>query len=198
MREQAMSERQQQTSQSFGQRLRENASTFISGLLPARRPDNTDICTPTHIDEQIAMAEGGFTLTPQNQPSSSSSSSTGIRRLGIMEKGCFFYMRWNQERKFHEKTQQEHLTISQAKEHIAMIIKHLVFPRVILRFHALRKLTSEMTSEVVPFTLEIHNRCLEFQHTYSAFGRLAFNSVLHLIGGSVRPCKLGRGPLERP
>ena len=120
-----------------------------------------------------------------------------LESLGIMENGCFLCMRWNHEKKCHEKTQQEHLTLEQAKAHVAMIIKHLVYPRVVLRFHALRKLTKEMTSEVVPFCLEIGNRCLESQHTYSAFERLAFNSVMHLVGGSLRPCKLGRGPLEK-
>ena len=120
-----------------------------------------------------------------------------LESLGIMEGGCLLYMRWNQERKCHEKTQQEHLTLAQAKEHVAVILKHLVYPRAVLRFHALRKLTKQMSSEVVPFCLEIHNRCLESQHTYSAFERLAFNSVMHLIGGSLRPCKLGRGPLEK-
>ena len=138
--------------------------------------------------------------TLQERITALETSQEDVRRLeslGIMENGCFLYMRWNQERKCHEKTQQEHLTLAQAKEHVAVIVKHLVFPRVVLRFHALRKLTSEMASEVVPFTLEIHNRCLESQHTYSAFERLAFNSVMHLIGGSLRPSKLGRSPLEK-
>eukprot|EP00439_Symbiodinium_sp_Y106_P035989 s1005_g4.t1 len=89
--------------------------------------------------------------TLQERITALETSQEDVRRLeslGIMENGCFLYMRWNQERKCHEKTQQEHLTLAQAKEHEAVIVKHLVFPRVVLRFHALRKLTSEMASEV--------------------------------------------------
>ena len=67
IREVAYRERQQEISQSFGQRLRDNAMSIVSGLLPSRRPENIDIGTPSSIDEQIAQAEGGYTLTPQAQ-----------------------------------------------------------------------------------------------------------------------------------
>ena len=65
IREEAFRERQQEISRSFGQRIKDNATSILSGLFPSRRPDNIDIGTPSSIDEQIAQAEGGFTLTPQ-------------------------------------------------------------------------------------------------------------------------------------
>ena len=54
-----------------------------------------------------------------------------------------------------------------------------------------------MNAEVVPFTLEIHNRNQEAQLTYQAFERLCDCSLWHLIGGTLRMAKLGRGPLEK-
>jgi len=120
-----------------------------------------------------------------------------LEKLGLVEEGKFLYLRWNQTTKKHEKSEQEHMPIAQAKAYLAQIKQNLIFPKVILRFHALRRLTSNMTSDIVPFTLEIHNRCQESQTTYLALERLSFNSVWHLIGGTVRPAKLGRGPLER-
>ena len=84
MREQAELRRQEQVSQSFGQRLRDNASTLLSGLLPTRRPENIDISTPTSIDQQIAQAEGGFTLTPEAQ-AQAQAQATGVIEARITD-----------------------------------------------------------------------------------------------------------------
>ena len=61
------------------------------------------------------------------------------------------------------------------KEYLAQIKQNLLFPKVILRFHALRRLTATMTADIVPFTLEIHKRCQEAHLTYIAMERLSFN-----------------------
>ena len=84
------------------------------------------------------------------------------------------------------------------KKYLAQIKQNLLFPQVILRFHALRRLTATMTADIVPFTLEIHKRCQEAHLTYIAMERLSFNAVWHLVGATVCPSnKLGIGPLER-
>ena len=54
-----------------------------------------------------------------------------------------------------------------------------------------------MAADVVPFTLEIHNRCRESQEVYVAFERMSYNAVWHIVGTTIRPSKLGRGPLEK-
>ena len=54
-----------------------------------------------------------------------------------------------------------------------------------------------MNADIVPFTLEIHNRCQEAQVVYQLLERMSRNSVWHLLGGSMRQSKLGRGPLEK-
>ncbi|CAE6916579.1 unnamed protein product [Symbiodinium sp. CCMP2592] len=120
-----------------------------------------------------------------------------LEKLGLMEGDKFLYLKWNGELRRHEKSTQEPLTLAQAKTYLLLIKNHLIFPRVILRFHALRKLTPNMASDVVPFTLEIHNRCRESQEVYLAFERMSYKAVWHLVGGTVRPSKLGRGPLEK-
>ncbi|CAE7896104.1 unnamed protein product, partial [Symbiodinium necroappetens] len=52
--------------------------------------------------------------------------------------------------------------------YLTQIKQNLIFPKVVLRFHALRRQTSNMTSAIVSFTLEIHNRCQEGQTAYLA------------------------------
>ena len=120
-----------------------------------------------------------------------------LEQLGIMEKGQFLYVQWNQETKKHERSNREHLDLAVVKKELETVKNCLIYPRVILRFHAIHKLSSDMTSGVVPFTLEIHNRCQESQMAYQAIERLSYNSVWHLVGGTARPAKLGRGPLEK-
>ncbi|CAE7675397.1 unnamed protein product [Symbiodinium sp. CCMP2592] len=120
-----------------------------------------------------------------------------LQALGLVEDNRFLYLRWNAERRCHDKATREHLPMEQAKIHLRTIMQHLVFPKVIMWFHALRKLSSTMTADIVPFTLEIHNRCQESQQVFMAFERLCHSSIWHLLGGTLRASKLGRGPLEK-
>ena len=56
MRAQTEQERREQTQQSFGQRLKENTSSFLSSFIP-RRPENFNISTESHTissDEEFA------------------------------------------------------------------------------------------------------------------------------------------------
>ena len=120
-----------------------------------------------------------------------------LRTLGIMEGNTFLYLKWNQDTKKHDKAEWEHPTLEQILQWLETIKKSLAFPKVIMRFHALRRMTPQMSAEVVPFTLEIHNRCQEAQVVYQLLERMCFSSLWHLVGGTMRPSKLGRGPLEK-
>ena len=120
-----------------------------------------------------------------------------LRTMGLVQDDTFVYLRWNQETKAHERSPQDPIEIATALECLKTVLRHLIFPRVLMRFHALRKLAQDMNAEVVPFTLEIHNRNQEAQLTYQAFERLCHCSLWHLIGGTLRMAKLGRGPLEK-
>eukprot|EP00439_Symbiodinium_sp_Y106_P027168 s4196_g3.t1 len=120
-----------------------------------------------------------------------------LRTLGIMEGNTFLYLKWNQEAKKHDKAEREHPTMEQVLQWLETIKKSLAFPKVIMRFHALQHMTPQMSAEVVPFTLEIHNRCQEAQVVYQLLERMCFSSLWHLVGGTMRPSKLGRGPLEK-
>ena len=114
-----------------------------------------------------------------------------------MEGNTFLYLKWNQEAKKHDKAEREHPTMEQVLQWLETIKKSLAFPKVIMRFHALQHMTPQMSAEVVPFTLEIHNRCQEAQVVYQLLERMCFSSLWHLVGGTMRPSKLGRGPLEK-
>ena len=63
------------------------------------------------------------------------------------------------------------------------------------RFHPLRKLSPEMASDVIPWTLEIQNKSQEAQAVYQLISRLVRSGVTHLAASTLRPSKLGRSPL---
>ena len=90
---------------------------------------------------------------------------------------------------------QEHLSYKDVVETLTSLKLLSVLPHVVARFHAIRKLTAEMTSEVMPFTLEIQNRSQESQQCFHLLGKLSRNSSTHLIAATLRPAKLGRSPL---
>ncbi|CAE7568466.1 unnamed protein product [Symbiodinium necroappetens] len=120
-----------------------------------------------------------------------------LRYLGLVEANGLVYLRWNPTTKSHERATQEPLPVEAALEGLKLVIRHLPFPRVLLRFHALRRLTQEMQVEVVPFTLELHNRNQEAQLTYQQFERMSHSALWHLVGGTMRMARLGRSPLEQ-
>ncbi|CAE7339241.1 unnamed protein product, partial [Symbiodinium pilosum] len=99
------------------------------------------------------------------------------------------------DKKEYASSDQPHLTLKEVTESLATLKMLTVHPRVISRFHAMRKLTAEMTSEIVPFTLEIQNRSQESQQAFYLLGKISRNSCTHLILATLRPAKLGRSPL---
>ena len=76
-----------------------------------------------------------------------------------------------------------------------LMIQLSSFPDTVGRFHALRPLSAEHRSEVLPFLLEIQSRTPEANQLYLQLRRLCRNGALHLIGATMRPSKIGRSPL---
>ena len=120
---------------------------------------------------------------------------TLAEQRGLMVNGAFPYLQWDPEKKEYVPAMQEHLSYKDVVETLTSLKLLSIHPHVVARFHAMRKLTAEMTSEVVPFTLEIQNRSQESQQCFHLLGKLSRNSCTHLIAATLRPAKLGRSPL---
>ena len=116
-------------------------------------------------------------------------------QLGILEADGFPYLQWDPETSKHVKIQQDPLSVSDALQIVDQLQNVSIHPNVIGRFHPLRKLTESMTSDVIPWTLEIQNRTQEAQSAYALIGRLIRNWITHLASSTLRPSKLGRSPL---
>ena len=119
------------------------------------------------------------------------------KELHLTEGTTYVYMRWNQEAKAHEKDTMEPLEHTDAVRMVTTMMTYTAFPDVVGRFHALRPLTQNLSSEVIPFLLTIQNRSEASQEMYKFFRRLCRNSVTHLVGMTIRPSKLGRSPLAQ-
>ncbi|CAE7734477.1 unnamed protein product [Symbiodinium pilosum] len=116
-------------------------------------------------------------------------------QMGILGEDGFPYLQWDPETSKHVKIQQEPLSIEAALQILQQLQTLIVHPNVIGRFHPLRKLTENMVSDVIPWTIEIQNRTQEAQAAYSLIGRLIRSGCTHLAASTLRPCKLGRSPL---
>ena len=117
------------------------------------------------------------------------------REMNIIEDQSYVYLRWSGEEKRHIKDTQEPLSHEQAVQTVKSIQHLCMFPEVLGRFHALRPLSANHSSEVVPFLCVIQNRSAESQQMYAHLRRLCRCGCTHLIGMTIRPSKLGRSPL---
>ena len=116
-------------------------------------------------------------------------------KRGLVVNGSFPFLQWDPEKKEYQASSQAPLSFKEVQDSLAGLKMLIVHPQVVARFHALRKLTAEMTSEIVPFTLEIQNRSQESQQAFFLLGKLSRNSCTHLVSATLRPAKLGRSPL---
>lgn len=117
------------------------------------------------------------------------------REMNLVEDQSYVYLRWSGEEKKHIKDTQEPLSHEQAAQSVKAIQNLCMFPEVLGRFHALRPLSANHSSEVVPFLCIIQNRSAESQQMYAHLRRLCRCGCTHLIGMTIRPSKLGRSPL---
>ena len=116
-------------------------------------------------------------------------------KRGLVVNGAFPFLQWDPEKKEYQTSTQTRLSFKEVHDSLVSLKMLVLHPQVVSRFHALRKLTAEMTSEIVPFTLEIQNRSQESQQAFFLLGKLSRNSCTHLVSATMRPAKLGRSPL---
>ncbi|OLQ12455.1 hypothetical protein AK812_SmicGene3669 [Symbiodinium microadriaticum] len=119
------------------------------------------------------------------------------RTMGLVEGTSYLFLQWNSTLKKHEKATQEPLEHKTAIEIVRQLVLLTAYPNVVGRFHATRRLSDNMESEIIPFTLVLQNRSAESQRFHALFSRLARNSCWHLIGSTMRPSKLGRSALAQ-
>ncbi|CAE6939490.1 unnamed protein product [Symbiodinium sp. KB8] len=117
--------------------------------------------------------------------------------MGLVEGSSYVYLQWDSSLKKHIKSAQEPLPHQTAVQIVRQLQNLLICPDTVGRFHALRKLAPNMSSDVVPFSLAVQNRNQEAMQMYGLFRRLARNSCLHLIACTMRPSKLQRSPLAQ-
>ena len=114
---------------------------------------------------------------------------------GTDQAQSYLYLTWSQEEKKYIKDSMDPLDHVDAVRMLNLMIQLSSFPDTVGRFHALRPLSAEHRSEVLPFLLEIQSRTPEANQLYLQLRRLCRNGALHLIGATMRPSKIGRSPL---
>ncbi|CAE7246063.1 unnamed protein product [Symbiodinium sp. CCMP2592] len=117
------------------------------------------------------------------------------KALGLVEGDAFPFLQWDHEQKKHVKATQEAMSYDEVLRTVTALGQLTAVPDVVGRFHALRRLSDQHQSEVVPFVLQVQNRNAEAQQFYQGMRRLCRCSVMHLVGATLRPTKLGRSPL---
>ena len=117
------------------------------------------------------------------------------KEKGLIEDKNYLYLQWSPEQKRHIKATQEPISHEETVQAVAAMLKLIIFPSVVGRFHALRQLGPNMASDVIPFALTLQMRSPESQQMHGYMSRLSRCSCWHLIGATARPAKLGRSPL---
>ena len=119
------------------------------------------------------------------------------REYGLTANDTYVYLKWDPQLKKHVPDEASPLPHTEAVQAVLTIQQLCSCPDVIGRFHAMRPLVANHTSEVVPFLLTIQNRSQASQQMYHLLRRLCRNGCTHLIGMTMRPSKLGRSPLAQ-
>ena len=116
------------------------------------------------------------------------------QKMGLVENQTYLFLQWDGKQRKHVKAAQPPLEHKEAVEMLGTLEQLTASANVVGRFHANRKLTSQMSSDIVPFSLTIQNRTQESHSMFRLLHRLSRNSMWHLVGATLRPSKLGRGP----
>ncbi|OLQ03703.1 hypothetical protein AK812_SmicGene13293 [Symbiodinium microadriaticum] len=119
------------------------------------------------------------------------------KELNLIEGSTYLYMRWNPTTRAHEKDQADPLEHTDAVAMVSRMMTYTAFPDVVGRFHALRPLTENLQSDVIPFVLVLQNRSEASHEMYKMMRRLCRNAVTHLVAMTARPAKLGRSQLAQ-
>eukprot|EP00439_Symbiodinium_sp_Y106_P081151 s1034_g20.t1 len=116
------------------------------------------------------------------------------QKMGLVENQTYLFLQWDGKQRKHVKAAQPPLEHKEAVEMLGTLEQLTASANVVGRFHANRKLTSQMSSDIVPFSLTTQNRTQESHSMFRLLHRLSRNSMWHLVGATLRPSKLGRGP----
>ena len=116
------------------------------------------------------------------------------QKMGLVENQTYLFLQWDGKQRKHVKAAQPPLEHKEAVEMLGTLEQLTASANVVGRFDANRKLTSQMSSDIVPFSLSIQNRTQESHSMFRLLHRLSRNSMWHLVGATLRPSKLGRGP----
>ncbi|CAE7731399.1 unnamed protein product [Symbiodinium sp. CCMP2592] len=119
------------------------------------------------------------------------------REFGLTENDNYVYLKWDAQSKQHVRDDRQPLPHTEAVQTVLNIQQLCTFPDVIGRFHAMRPLVANHSSEVVPFLLTIQNRSVASQQMHALLHRLCRNGCTHLVAMTMRPAKLGRSPLAQ-
>ena len=119
------------------------------------------------------------------------------KELNLIEGSTYLYMRWNPTTRAHEKDQADPLEHTEAVAMVSRMMTYTAFPDVVGRFHALRPLTENLQSDVIPFVLVLQNRSEASHEMYKMMRRLCRNAATHLVAMTARPAKLGRSQLAQ-
>ena len=131
------------------------------------------------------------------EEASESSFINEVKGRGLTEDNSWLYLKWDNQAKKHVKDAQESLEHVTTVQLVQQIMLLCAYPDTIGRFHALRPLTSNLASDVIPFMLTLQNRTQESHQLYTCIRRLCRNSSTHLVGMTLRPSRLGRSPLAQ-
>ena len=116
---------------------------------------------------------------------------------GLVEGTTYVFLQWDQATRRHVKATAQPIEHEEAVQ----MVKHLrylaMFPNVVGRFHALRRMEDNLNGDIIPFSLVAQNRTAESHQLFSLMGRLARNSIWHLIAATMRPAKPSRSPLAK-
>ncbi|CAE6966199.1 Pol [Symbiodinium sp. CCMP2592] len=106
------------------------------------------------------------------------------------------FLSYNQETKTLAPRQDlQPLPVSTMLEKLQVLQKQCLCPLAIMRFHSTQRLSGPLQGPTVPFLLQVGHRSPEAAELYLSLRSLANSAIWQLVGGSLRPEKMGRSAL---
>ncbi|CAE7814829.1 unnamed protein product [Symbiodinium sp. CCMP2592] len=90
---------------------------------------------------------------------------------------------------------QEPIFVSTMLEKLQLLQKQCLCPLAIMRFHSTQRLNGQLQGPTVPFLLQVGFRSPEAAELHLSLRSLANSAIWQLVGGSLRPEKMGRSAL---
>ncbi|CAE6922416.1 unnamed protein product [Symbiodinium sp. CCMP2592] len=106
------------------------------------------------------------------------------------------FLSYNPETKsLAPRQDQPPILVSAMLEKLQILQKQCLCPLAIMRFHSTQRLNGPLQGPTVPFLLQVGHRSPEAAELYLSLRSLANSAVWQLVGGSLRPEKMGRSAL---